>query len=106
MAERKEVLVKFRGLSRVVSFDKDEELVQSIKSSFTDVLELALPRSKLVIQIKDENWFGEFVDIQPDQVIANRSVLNVIVHKLTTESQQVKTLHYLSNNYDNWLYLI
>lgn len=34
--------------------------------------------SKFVIQLKDENWFGEFVDLREGQEIPDRSVVNVI----------------------------
>jgi hypothetical protein len=34
--------------------------------------------SSLVVQLKDEEWNGEFVDLKEGQAIPDHSVLNVI----------------------------
>ena len=38
----------------------------------------ASPLSEIKSTAKDEDWSGEFVDLKEDQVVPDRSVLNVI----------------------------
>ena len=71
-----EVLVRVGPCSRVIHIESKRELVAAIRCSFSDVPRVA--NADLIIQIKDEEWGGEFVDLKEDQVIPNRSVLNVI----------------------------
>ena len=49
--------------SRVVHFESDRELVSTILRSFADVPRVA-SATTLVIQIKDPEWDGEFVDLK------------------------------------------
>ena len=46
---------------------------------FFDVSQVGAPNTKLLVQIKDERWFGEFIDIKEEKNIPDHSVLNVIV---------------------------
>ena len=72
-----QVLVRIGPHSRVVRIESRRELVPTIRRSFADVPRVA-NACKLLVQIKDEDWGGEFVDLKEDQVIPDRSVLNVI----------------------------
>ena len=63
--------------SRVVRLENQRELVPTIRRSFADVPRVA-NGYKLLVQIKDEEWGGEFVDMKEGQAIPDRSVLNVI----------------------------
>ena len=49
--------------------------------------QVGAPNTKLLVQIKDQQWGGEFVDLQEDQDIPDRSALNVIV--INTQAEQV-----------------
>jgi len=71
-----EVLVRVGPRSRVIHIESERKLVAAIRRSFSDVPRVA--NADLIIQIKDEDWGREFVDLKEDQVIPNRSVLNVI----------------------------
>ena len=64
--------------SRVVHFESDRELVPTIRRSFADMPRVA-SATTLVIQIKDPEWGGEFVDLKEDQAIPDHCVLNVHV---------------------------
>ena len=77
--ETKQVLVRLGVHSRVVRFCSMEDLVPSIRTSFAGVSELASTSAQLVIQLKDEEWGGEFVDLREDQEVPNRSVLKVAI---------------------------
>ena len=72
-----QVLVRIGPHSRVVRIESRRELVPTIRRSFADVPRVA-NACTLLVQIKDEDWGGEFVDLKEDQVIPDRSVLNVI----------------------------
>ena len=71
--------------SCVVRFDDNQALYWNIRAAFSDVSQVGAPDTKLLIQIKDQQWGGEFVNLQ-DQNIASRSVLNVIV--INTQADQ------------------
>ena len=81
MATEKEVLVRLGVHSRVVRFadDSKEELYSNIRATFSDVSQVGAPNTKLLVQIKDKRWSGEFIDIKEDKNIPDHSVLNVIV---------------------------
>lgn len=80
MATEKEVLVRLGVHCRVVRFaDDSKELYSNIHSTFSDVSQIGASDTKLLIQIKDERWSGEFIDIKEDKNIPDHSVLNVIV---------------------------
>ena len=67
-------LVRFGIFSCVVTFNNHDDLVKVITSTFNDVPSAKGP---LLIQIKDEEWGGEFVDLRPGQEVSDRSVLKV-----------------------------
>ena len=79
-AAMKEVLVCLGERKRGVSFasgDPDEEreaLLQAIVEAFVDVK----IRDDLVLQLKSEEWGGEFVDLKANQEIPDRAVLKVV----------------------------
>ena len=72
-----EVLVRIGPHSRGLRIESQRELVPTIRRSFADVPRV-VNACKLLVQIKDEDRGGEFVDLKEDQVIPDRSVLNVI----------------------------
>ena len=64
----------------------NEDLLQEILAKFSDVDELSgAEPSTLLLQIKSEEWGGEYVDVTEHSVISNRSVLRLI--KLVQEGQ-------------------
>ena len=73
----KQVLVHMRSNSRVIKIQSDDELKLKIRFTFADI-----PRVvnvlKFIIQFKDEEWGGEFVDLREDQETPDRRILNVI----------------------------
>lgn len=61
----------------VVHFSTREELTLAIHSAFSDLPCIAsAPRH--IVQIKDEEWEGEFVDLREDQDVPDHSVLAVV----------------------------
>ena len=80
------VLVTFGQHTRPVSFDHESgytSLLQKIQSTFNTSSE------RLIIQIKDENWGGLYIDLLPSQDIPDRSVLKVLVDESTTIATKV-----------------
>jgi hypothetical protein len=73
------VLVCFGERKRPVkpSSPSLEALKPAVLSKFADVL----PSGKygLVLQIKDDTWHGEFVDIAEGQSIPDRSVVKLVI---------------------------
>ena len=72
----RQVLVHLGVHRRVVEFEKNDDLKPAIFRSFSDVPGVA--NSTMVIQLKDNEWGGEFVDLMEDQNVPDHSVLNVI----------------------------
>ncbi len=72
----REVLVKVGVHSRVVRFDDD--LHSAIRLSFSDLPQVANRSTRLILQVKKEEWDGEFVDLGEDEEISDRCVLKVI----------------------------
>ena len=57
---------------------------------FADLWQVA-DASSLILQLKDEEWGGKFVDLKEGQVIPDHSVLNVIpqVGKVSVNLQSI-----------------
>ena len=79
---RKEVLVIYGKRSRSVSFSEDDDprveltnFERKAKATFEDVLE---QNSEFIVQLKDEKWNGEFVDLGPAAFIPDKSVVRVV----------------------------
>ena len=85
MAEEKRVLVKLGDSNRPVSFLSDGEndqdvLNEEIRKVYRDEIPV---NSSFILQIKDEEWGGEFVDISSAQTnIVDKSILKVVVKKV------------------------
>lgn len=78
----KKVLVQLGSYNRVVAVDggsrsEREALISSIRETFSDKIE---DNDAVVLQMKDEEWGGAFVDYFEDRV-PDKSVLRVIVEK-------------------------
>ena len=84
----KRVLVHFRGRTRPVEFaasqsdsESDSEvLLKEIAKTFSDQFsrgEDANP--EVFLQIQDEEWSGEYVDVGNSQPIPNKSVIRMVV---------------------------
>ena len=114
MATEKEVLVRLGVHSRVVRFtdDSKEELYSNIRATFSEVSQVGAPNTKLLVQIKDERWSGEFIDIKEDKNIPDQSVLNVFAFSqaeqvgfffgfLISESDFKKLLHFFGDSGPN-----
>ena len=72
--------------------------VASVASAFEDIFggDEELPSSSsLLVQVKSEEWGGEFVDLMSDASIPDRSILRVVVGKckvsLKFSCSEVKT---------------
>ena len=77
MEQSKPLLVHIGDNSRevVVSSDEEEVLKHATRVAFKDVL----PKDvEFFFQIKDLDWGGEYVDLQPPHPIPERSVLKVV----------------------------
>ena len=74
----KQVFVRMGSNSRVIMIQSDDELKSNIRSTFADIPRV-VNTSRFVIQLKDEEWGGEFIDLREDQEIPDCSILNVIL---------------------------
>ena len=79
MEPRKRNLVKAGPYSRVVEYESDD-IVAAIRRVFADVPRIARATT-LVLQRKDDEW-GEFIDIQKDETIPDRCILNMVLDSL------------------------
>ena len=70
----KTVLVSFLEYKREVSFSSDE-LISTIKAKFKDVMR---PGMNLILQLKNEEWQGEYVDVSNILDIPDKSILKAI----------------------------
>ena len=84
----KEVLVYLGESRRAVCFRRFETAVAerrsfviSVASVFEDVFGGDEELPLLLVQVKSEEWGGEFVDLKSDATIPDRSVLRVVVGK-------------------------
>ena len=73
-------LVKAGPYSRIVEYSAKDDIEPVIRRVFADI-SLISKAETLVLQRKDEEW-GKFVDIQKDQNIPDRSILNIVLHPL------------------------
>ena len=79
MAANKRILVRVGANSRVVDVGANSSLSslkRDIFRTFSDIPRLATAKNSL-IQVKDEEW-GEFVDMNSDDTIPDRAVINVV----------------------------
>ena len=87
-SEKRRVLVRLSVHSRVVTFQGGlEEFLSSVRSEFSDVSQVHT--SKFVVQVKDRDWGGEFIDLKEDQSIENGCMLKVL---LLPQEQQVNAV--------------
>ena len=88
--ESRRVLVRVGLHSRVVQLEAENDLERAIRQTFADLRQVA-DASSLILQLKDEEWGGEFVDLKEGQVIPDHSVLNVIpqVGKVSVNLQSI-----------------
>lgn len=87
----KRVLVHLGGRSRPVAFTSSQSdsesdldvLLKEIKSSFSDLLPRACEEEapELFLQIQDDEWGSEYVDVLTSQSIPNKSILRVLAEK-------------------------
>jgi len=75
------VLVSMGLNTRHISFStaesvNTESLMQAIRTTFKDNLQLG---QEFFLQLKSEEWGGEFIDLQGTQEIADHSVVRAIV---------------------------
>ena len=81
MSAVKKVLVCFGNRKRSVDIPDDGEndekhLRANALKAFQDLLQPEMP---IFLQIKDEDWGGEFVDLVDGQVIEDRSVVKCMI---------------------------
>jgi len=91
MSGVKKVLVGFGGRKRSVDIpdngENDEKhLHANALKIFKDLLQ---PETPIFLQIKDENWGGEFVDLVDGQAIEDRSVVKFMIAKDMTTAEKV-----------------
>ena len=83
-----EVLIQFKERRRTVKLPRLQNDLNSLKDAaiiaYQDVLKGEIDHSKIYFQKKDESWGGLFVDIHDDELIHNRSILqmNIEVYDL------------------------
>ena len=93
MAEspEKTVLCCLRERRQEVTYRKEDgkaellTLTEAVRSVFSDVI---AESSRFILQNKNENWEGEFLDIQEAESIPNHAVIRVVDEK--PSPQQVK----------------
>ena len=84
----KKVLVCLGDRKREVIFTAD--IMGAVRSSFSDVLLAAHDGrpAKFILQLKNEEWGGDFLDVADESEVPDRSVLKVIPSN-EVESQEL-----------------
>lgn len=87
MAESKTILVCVGERKRpvVINVDEKRSFFDIASAAFADVFE-EKPIKKPVIQIKSEQWKGEFVDFQDGCQIPDKSVVRIIDDDVSVEN--------------------
>ena len=94
-AATKEVLACFGEHKRVLKFSSGSpaqeinSLKQAFLITFSDVLENGVEEKNLVVQLKNELWRDQFLDVSDDQIISNRSVVNVALSSPSDSVSQI-----------------
>lgn len=102
MADEKQALVQYAVYSRVIRFTDGRlpAISAAILRTFSDI-QPPVP-DQMNIQMKREEWGGEFVDVGDDEVVTNRSVLKVCARSPESRSplidQQVCLAEFNSKN--------
>ena len=81
MAESREkcVLCCFKDHRRTVRFCGTlHNLKEQVKKTFNDVIPDGY---EIFLQIKHEGWSGQFIDLNEDEEIADRSIVTVVVEQ-------------------------
>ena len=86
----KTVLVTMGENMRPVSFttslsaaavpDDTKALEQAIRLKFKDILQ---PGQEFIMQLRSEEWGGEFLDVFGNQEVADRSVVKVVMKPMS-----------------------
>ena len=84
----KKVLVCLGDRKREVIFTTD--IMGAVRSSFSDILPAAHDGrpAKFILQLKNEEWGGDFLDVADESEVPDRSVLKVILSN-EVESQEL-----------------
>jgi len=88
MSAEKKVLVCFGDRKRCVNIPAESENdLEYLNAIAIEVLKDVLPTSaiQIFLQLKDEEWGGEFVDIYDNQVIEDRSIVKMVVSEIAEE---------------------
>ncbi len=77
----KSVLVCYKERKRPVTFMSNGTITErkSAHAAIKKVFQDMLPKSELALQVKHESWYGNFVDLGKDDIISDRSVLQVAI---------------------------
>ena len=84
MEAEKSVLVTFGGRNCIVTFytglqsDKSS-LTAAVRTTFRDVIR------QFFLQMKSEDWGGDFVELLEDQTISDKAVIKAVVVQKCTE---------------------
>ncbi len=85
MANEKRVLVRFGERSRPVTFTSGSDsgsdadlLLKEVQKTFSDQMGRRVEENEFFLQVKDEDWAGEFVDVAATQAIPDKSVVKVL----------------------------
>lgn len=102
--EARQALVVFKDWKRPVQFASGRSegndtaaVIQAIKATFPEITKDAECR----LQVKSEEWGGEYLDLPEHAPIPDRSTLKVII--LEAEHSQVRLYMYLRHTYDTSL---
>ena len=87
--ECKRVLVQIGSNKRPVSFSKEGPggelllLKKAVIETFSDVLKSTEPKD-LLVQVKSEDWPGEYEDLLESDIIQDKSVLKVTANSVSS----------------------
>ena len=70
--------------SQPATITEIQALSDAIRISFKDILQ---PGQEFFLQLKSEDWGGEFIDLQGTQEIADRSVVRAVIKPVTEVNQ-------------------
>ena len=85
----REVLVECNGSRRVVKFSPKQDLsdVGEVSNEINKVFKVQ--KKKFIVQMKQEEWGGEFVDISEAELIPEHSFLRILFSENITVSTLV-----------------
>ena len=100
----KKVLIFFKGRKRSLCFTStgrncdNDEILKAFIATFQDQLNEAAKPDHFFLQVKDEEWEGEFVDVNPSDEIADHSNLQILEVKKFISRIAIMCSHTIAAN--------